>query len=252
MDAQALTPVDAALWAAALALFGTALWLSRPRPRGWRPDVVFTGLVAVLRSGGALETAPLFGAGCDADAARRWYADGTGPVAAALARRAATLLCWGPLPPGMPAAPGWDSLVVGDPADSDQRAALEASLERALSVPSRRFVVLVTSDALGFLRFYSDVPGLRDRVRAVCFVGLYLGPAADWLADSFTHQVFDLELDRSVPWLTLRTAPGQVLRTPPPDPTGRESIEVVDLGEAAAPVDPATGAALLLLLAALV
>ena len=110
-------------------------------------------------------------------------------------------------------------------------------------------MVLVGTDALGFLTFYSDVPGLRDRVRAVCLLGLDLGPATEWLAESFTHQAFDLELDRSVPWLTLRTAPGQVLRAPPPDPTGRESIEVVDLGEA--PLDATTGVALVLLLAAL-
>lgn len=211
---------------------------------------MFNGLVAVVRAGGGLETAPLLGVGCDADATRRWCADGTGPVADALGRRAATVLYWGPPPVAPP--PSWEAIVLADPSSTDQRAALEADLERALSVSSRRFVVVVTSDALDFLRFYSDVPGLRDRVRAVCFVGLDLGPATEWLAESFTHQAFDMELDRSVPWLTLRTAPGQVLRAPPPDPTGRESIEVVDLGETSSPLDPATRAALLLLLAALV
>jgi len=251
VDAQALIPVDAALWAAALALFGTALWLSRPRPRAWRPEVVFNGITHILRSGGSFDPAPLLGVGCDADAVRRWQSESAGPVGAALDRRATTLLSWGPLPAELATPAAWERLEFPDPSAPDQRVALEAALERALAVPSRRFVVVVTTEALGFLRFYSDVPGLRDRVRAVCLLGLDLGPAADWLAESFTHQAFDLELDRAVPWLTLRTAPGQVLRTPPPDPTGRESIEVVDLGEVPTPLDRATGAALLLLLAAL-
>lgn len=248
---------DAILWAGVAALFFTALWLSRPRPRDWRPEVFFRGMVDLLTGAPtAVDPAPRLGAACTPDAVREWAApppgsgNGAPAMAAALGRRAATVLWWGPKRGVFPVT-GWDELTLPEPGDADARAALELALEAALTVPTRRFVVIVTDAAEGFLPFFADVPGLRDRVRAVCLFGADLGAASEWLATSFTHERLDLELDRAIPWLTLRTGPGQVLPTPPPDPTGRESIEVIDLGEVKAPEAPSVGAALMLLLAAL-
>ncbi len=242
---------DLALWSAVITLFGTALWLSRPRPRDWRPEVFFRGMVDLMTDGPAAgDPSPRLGLVCTPETVRRWAATGEGPVGAVLGRRGLTILWWGPRRGKMPAT-GWEELHLEDPTDPAARAALETALEAALAAPSRRFVVIVTAGAEGFFPFFADVPGLRDRVRAVCLFGADLEGATEWIATSFTHEHLDLELDHAIPWMTLRTAPGQVLRAPPPDPTGRESIEVIDLGELNAPESPAVGAALVLLLAAL-
>jgi hypothetical protein len=66
----------------------------------------------------------------------------------------------------------------------------------------------------------------------VLLVGSRLDP--DWVAAHFTHLAFDVEVQRDVPYVTLRLPGSTELRTPPPPPTARTSIAVVDLGE----IDP--------------
>ncbi len=186
------------------------------------------------------------GVACTDEALRAWVASGEAQADEALQRRGATLLWWGPRAAALPSAAGWPQVDLG----SEPNAETEATLEALLALPADRFVVVVTAGIERFLPFFSEVPGLRDRVRAVVLIGVDLSPVADWLAESFTHATFDLEMDRALPWLTLRTGPGQVLRTPADDATGRNSVEVVDLGEVD-PSAPGVGPALLLVLAAL-
>jgi len=103
------------------------------------------------------------------------------------------------------------------------------------------------------LRALKEAPGVRDRVRAVLFVGATFDPG--WNAEHLSQDAFDTELDRVTPWLLLRTADGPEAELPdPPVPsTGRRSIAVHDLGRAPAELlaDPALGSSLAVLLAAL-
>lgn len=248
MTHDAATVVDAALWSAVVALLAMALYLSRPRPRSWNPARMFALCRAIL-DGQPGEDAlhhpsARVGVACTDEALRRWREGAAeAEVAAALARRSCTVLWWGP--PAWTLG-GWPSQELGTEATPE----LEARLEGLLAERARRFVIVVTAGAETFFPFFADVPGLRDRTRAVVLAGADLGAAADWLAERFSHDTLDLELDRALPYLTLRTAPGQVLRQPAPDPTGREGVEVIDLGEVDA-LDADLGRALQLVLAAL-
>lgn len=181
-----------------------------------------------------------------ADTARDPAPVGATDVEAAIERRGATVLYWGPRAFSLPDEKGWPDLDTG----STPTPGLEEELERLLAVPTTRFVLVVSEGAERFLPFFAAVPGLRDRTRAVVFAGADLTASAAWLATSFTHEHLDLELDRRLPWLTLRTGPDQLLRIPPEDPTGRNGIEVVDLGEVDLTASE-VGPALLLVLAAL-
>lgn len=240
--------VDAALWSAVVALLALALWLSRPQPRPWSPATLYA-LSRRLLAGQPVDDAvhhprARVGVACTDAALHRWAAGGSeAGVDAALQRRACTVLWWGP---ARFTLPGWDAAELG----TEATPGMEAQLEALLAVRSRRFVVLVSDAAERFFPFFADVPGLRDRTRAVVLVGADLEAASDWVATAYSHAALDLELHRALPYLTLRTGPGQVLRAPAPDPTGRTSVEVVDLGEDAA-LDADAGRALQLVLAAL-
>lgn len=250
-----MTQVDVVLWSAVVPLFLAALWLSRPRPRAWSPAALFQTCRGLLTGTAGSDTAvhprACIGVACTDGALRRWAhrdssPDGDAGVAAALERRGATVLYWGSRALTLPAARGWPGIDTGATPTPE----LEAVLETLLAVPATRFVLVVSEGAERFFPFFAEVPGLRDRTRAVVFVGADLAASAEWLATSFTHDHLDLELDRRLPWLTLRTGPGQVLRVPAEDPTGRNSIEVVDLGEVDLEARE-VGPALLLVLAAL-
>ncbi len=254
--------VDAALWAAVIALTAVALWLSRPVPRSWDPARMFAVCRSIL-SGHPAEDAlnhprARVGVACTDTALLNWH-HSSGPdddVARAVARRAATLLWWGSPSVALPASkrlPGWETVELGSTAGP----ALEAKLEALLADKARRFVVLISEEPAAFFAFFSEVPGLRDRTRAVVLAGADFGADTAWVETTFLHEKLDLEMDHALPYLTLRAGPDQPLRTPPPEPTGRDSIEVIDLGEyspsrpESGPADEATGAALVLVLAAL-
>ena len=131
--------------------------------------------------------------------------------------------------------------------------AVDATLDDALPNPQAR-LVLATREAPGVvLRRLHAEPGLRDRVRAVVFVGAELDTEREWLATNFTHVAFDLELARRLPFLVLRTAEGAGQRLRPPPATTRDVVWVLDLGrtEPDAHADPTRGRALALTLAAL-
>ena len=250
MDAEVVTEVDAALWSGVVPLFLLALWLSRPRARDWQPAGVFQAAQSLLQGAVAADAThhprARVGVACTDDAIRAWASGGEAEVSAALQRRAATLVWFGP-PLDWPKVAGWEVLAVGSMPD----AAMDAALEPLLAMPARRVVLLITEGAERFFPFFAEAPGLRDQTRAVVLLGADLGACNDWLAEHFRHDTFDLELDRAIPYLTLRTGPGQALRHPPPDPTGRESIEVMDLGEHPPEVLTAGGPAMVLTLAAL-
>ena len=263
--------VDAALWSAVVALTAMALWLSRPVPRAWDPARMFAVCRSIL-NGQPVEDAlnhprARVGVACTDMALQNWHRssghhssgpDGVDGVARAVGRHAATLLWWGApslLLPTSKRMPGWETVEVGTTAGPQ----LEATLEALLADKARRFVVLISEEPAAFFAFFSDVPGLRDRTRAVVLAGAELGPDPSWIETTFRHEKLDLEMDHALPYLTLRSGSEVHLRTPPPEPTGRDSIEVIDLGEhptnvlsaEASPSDEATGAALLLVLAAL-
>ena len=263
--------VDAALWSAVVALTAMALWLSRPVPRAWEPARMFAVCRSIL-NGQLAEDAlnhprARVGVACTDMALQNWHhssghhssgPDGVDGVARAVGRHAATLLWWGAPSLPLPASkrmPGWDTVELGTSAGPK----LEATLEALLADKARRFVVLVSEEPAAFFAFFADVPGLRDRTRAVVLAGADLGPDTTWIDTTFRHEKLDLEMDHALPYLTLRSGPGVQLRTPPPEPTGRDSIEVIDLGEhrttasgtESGQPDAVTGAALLLVLAAL-
>jgi hypothetical protein len=262
--------VDAALWSAVVALTAMALWLSRPVPRAWDPARMFAVCRSIL-SGQPAEDAlnhprARVGVACTDMALQNWHhsnspnsgADGVDGVARAVGRHAATLLWWGApslLLPTAKRTPGWETVEVGTTAGPQ----LEATLEALLADKARRFVVLISEEPAAFFAFFADVPGLRDRTRAVVLAAADPGPDTAWIASTFRHEKLDLEMDHALPYLTLRTGSEVQLRTPAPEPTGRDSIEVIDLGvyipvasiTAPSSADEATGAALLLVLAAL-
>ncbi len=249
--------VDAALWSAVVALTAMALWLSRPVPRAWDPARMFAVCRSIL-NGQPVEDAlnhprARVGVACTDTALLNWH-HASGPddgVARAVGRHTATLLWWGAPSVTLPSSkrmPGWETVELGTTAGPK----LEATLEALLADKARRFVVLVSQEPAAFFAFFADVPGLRDRTRAVVLAGAELGPDTSWIETTFRHEKLDLEMDHALPYLTLRAGSEVQLRTPAPEPTGRDSIEVIDLGEhSPSPADEATGAALLLVLAAL-
>jgi len=234
----AFTPVDGVLWALAVVLAGAALWLSAPRSARWdiaeffavawavgsRPDPCpLTGGPAARPGwtgspeGLAEEADPVrrLGMGCTWDAVAEWRPE----VEAAIARKmTGTSVVWFE-EPVVDLGP-----VVRLPPPAEAHDRLDALLER----PSARVVLVASTQGQALLELLHELPGLRDRVRMVLLVGA--APDAEWVARELRHETFHLELAHAVPYCTLRTAPGQVLRTPDAPPTGRIAIDVVDLG----------------------
>jgi hypothetical protein len=248
------TTVDAVLWSVAVTLALYAVWLARPRATTWDLASFFAVSWALLRrpaplpltegpvppggwTGSAEDVDP------DLDPVRRigaectWDALATRAPAARAAverRLAGTRVVW--FEPPLVDLGTVDVL----PPPPESHAALEA----LLAAPEARLVLVASAEAQRVLELLHELQGLRDRVRLVLLIGA--APDAEWLARSFRHETFDLELARATPYCTLRTGPGQVLRSPLPPATGRVALDVVDLGlvPADALADPTLGEAL--------
>jgi hypothetical protein len=238
-----MTTVDAALWSIAVALLAMALWLNS-REETWDPAVFWAALRAAARGepvpamGEPYDPFARLGPGCD------WTAvgEGTPALAEVLARRLRDVrVVWFEPPPVE--LPGVRTTVL-DKVDGDAVADL-------LEDRSTRLVVAARDAAPATLQLLHDAPLLRDRLRAVLFVGAKPDPA--WLAEHFGHAAFDTELAREVPYLTLRTPGTEPLPDPPEPPSARRAIRSVDLGVVPAEElgDPRLGRALSALLAAL-
>ena len=229
--------IDAVLWSLAIALLALALWLgTRGEPR-WDPALYFTAVlraiwgvpppvsgVADLPGEVPPELAPArrLGPGLDWSDVAAW----TPAVEAAIRRRLANVtLVWFETPAFD--VPGVETRVLPGTEGVDE--ALESLLARA----DARVIVVAKEAASSVLALLADAPMLRDRLRAALFVGAT--PDAAWLAAHFDHAHFDVEVDRAVPYLSLRLPGTEALPDPPEPPTARRSIASIDLGE----VDPA-------------
>lgn len=256
------TLVDAILWSLAVTLGLAAVWLARPRPPTWDIASFFALSWAMLSRPGPLRleegAVPAGGwsgepeeLGPDYDPALRLGPDCTWAaltaadpaVEATLLRRMGHVRVVWFEPPVVDLGPV--EVLPAPPAAHDALDALVSSLET-------RLVLVASTEAQGVLTLLHALQGLRDRVLMVVFVGPRFD--AEWVQREFRHEAFDLELAREIPYCTLRTGPGQVLRSPPPVATQRTAIDVVDLG-LVAPADlaePTLGRALRLTIAAVV
>lgn len=270
---------DAVLWSAFVALFCGALYFAWPRPPSWDP-AVFHHLVLASLHRGELEarnatldewkarlaarlpvgpkppsggwtvdpellgadyaTTARLGAGVTWDV----LAERGPPLAEAIGRRLADVrVVWfGPAPLQLPGV------------RSVQRPSVQLdTLDELLVSPSTRLVLATQTEGAALLAALKDAAGIRDRVRAVLFVGATFDPA--WNAASLSQDAFDTELDRVTPWFVLRSsdAPEAVLLEPPLPATRRHSIAVLDLGLATpeALADAALAESLVVVLAAL-
>jgi hypothetical protein len=248
-------PLDAALWALALALFAGATWLTLRRERPWDAGGFFRADLAARRGEPRTDDIPL-DLSPSARLAHRlsWRDLGTATADAARARRLAdTVVVWfEPAPLALPDLPAnVAELAPADESNVDAWAeASVAALAPLLATPHTRVVVAGHARAHDALRLLHAAPGLRDRLRAVLLVHPHLEDA--WLRANLTHEAFDVEVLRDVPWLHLRAPGAASLPTPPEPESARTCLVVVDLGEAHDLADPALAAALADTLAALV
>jgi hypothetical protein len=233
--------VDAVLWSVAAGLLAVVVWLTRAAGPPWDPASFFAAVLAALSGPGNLpltggpvpaegfEGTPAqleavddprlrLGAECGWTEVAGW----TDATRSAVARRVENVrIVWFEPPPVM--VDGLETTVL-DAVD------LEA-LDRLLTRADTRLILAAHARADAVLRLLHDAHGLRDRLRAVLLVAPTLD--AEWLATHFTHAAFDTELNRQVPYVTLRAGPdadAQRLPDPPTPPTGRRAIQVVDLG----------------------
>ncbi len=235
---DAPTTVDAVLWSAAVALTVFAVWLARPRRATWDIATFFaTSWAARCRPGPLpLAEGPVppegptalpedpgpdydpsvrIGPGCSWAA----FAAGSPVVDETIARRLAHVhIVWFEPP----------TVDLGPVEQLPAPALAHGGLEALIRSPDTRLVLVASTQAQALLELLHEMQGLRDRVLLVLFVGATFDP--EWVAREFRHERFDLELAREVPYCTLRTGPGQVLRSPPPLATDRTAIDVVDLG----------------------
>lgn len=183
---------------------------------------------------------PRLAPGVGWDALAAW----TPEVTAALARRfesAVLVELGGGLAEALvEAAPGV-RLARVDPTRLDA-AALAAALVAVVPRPVDRLILVGEGDAvpraIGALA--ASAP-LRDALMGLVSVAGALGaagsPARVSLESSFRHEILDPEVHRSLPYLTLidgaappEVWPAQRLPEPPPPPTGRLTIDRLDLG----------------------
>lgn len=232
--------VDAALWSAAVALLALALWLTSREGDRWDPATWFAAALGA-RWGGSppLAEGPIEPEGWDGDVraleAAYTPAARLGPgldwpdlegwtpaVEAALARRLADVrLVW----------LGEPALAVPAVATATMPSveAAEPVLEPLLERPEVRLVLAARGAAAQpLLALLRDAPRLRDRLRAVLLVAPEIDAA--WLAEKFTHEAFDTELMRQVPYLALRVPGVAPLPDPPEPPSARRAVLPVDLG----------------------
>jgi hypothetical protein len=260
-----LTLVDAALWASAAVLLAAALIVQARQERPWDPAVYFAASLAAARRAAGLAPVPLTGGpipaeGWDGDVdaldddvspdvrlapGLDWGGVSGTEALAAIARRASGVhVVWFEEPTVV--IEGVAAAIFADVDEEGASQVLSPLLER----PEARLVIAAATRADFALRLLAASPGLRDRLRAVLLVGAR--PDAAWLAASFTHPGFDVEVQREVPYLVLRVGGSPMLPDPPDPPTARRSIAAVDLGEidAAALAEPSTARALGALVAA--
>ena len=239
--------LDLTLWILAGALLVPALWWSRRMPRAWEPARLFAGLQgrADLRQAGEdWQPSDWLGAGIT------WDNLGESTTEPALRRRLEGLkLLW--LGEVHLPLPGLEPVIVHPPASGIVPLApsFEAAMDTAVGENRQVIVAAGPEQGMNLLKLLHAAPGLRDRCRAVLLVNLQPEPA--WIAAHFDHTQMDTELYRQIPYLCLRTDPAMpLLENPPPPPSTRTAIDVVDLGVNSL-ADPAFGRALVLLLAAL-
>jgi len=256
--------IDGVLWSVAAGLAAVVLWLTRADGPPWDPASFFGAVLSALSGPGklALTGGPVpeegfegtpaeleavddprvrLGAACGWPEVAGW----TEATRSAITRRTENVrLVWFEPPPV--AVEGLETTVL-DAVDL-------AALGRLLTRPDTRVILAAHARADAVLRLLHEAQGLRDRLRAVLLVAPTLD--ASWLAPNFMHVAFDTELNRRVPYLTLRAGPdaaAQRLPEPPTPPTGRRAIQVVDLGVLPPDrlADPNVGRALAALCAAL-
>ena len=90
------------------------------------------------------------------------------------------------------------------------------------------------------LELMLELPGLRDRIRAVVAIAPEFPRGEPWLVEHFRHHLLDTELARRTAWIALQWVAGDTeqgrriigtpLPSPPPDPQEREGVELLDLG----------------------
>ena len=210
--------------------------------------------------GAAFDPASRLAPGLSWDAVAAWSPE----LQAALARRLDHLVVatFGAFDPA-----AFQSAIPGLPASDLQveggREVVVAALDLLIPRTEQRLLLLAQGPgAWPLLQVLAESPGLRDRVAAVAMVGAELGGRAEELAALFTHDNFDTELQREVPFLFIEELDpedpkswarlgDQRLPEPPPPPTGRRAIERIDLGPLvrARLGDPLLARALLLVLA---
>jgi hypothetical protein len=233
--------LDAALWALALMLFAGALRLTLRAPPAWDAAGFFRAALAARRGDVLPEgTGPELSPGTRIAHGIDWSDLGTPRADDARARRLAdSVLVW--CEPAPMAIPGLETHAIAlppfDPHDtpgwSDASVARIAPL---LPRPQLRVVLAAHARARDVLRLLHAAPGLRDRVRAVVLVHPELD--RDWLTTHLTHEAFDVEVLRDVPWVHLRARDEAPLPALPEPETGRTCVAVVDVG-VVEPVDDA-------------
>lgn len=269
---------DSMLWSAFVALMVGAFYFAWPRSPAWHPPL-FHHMVLTTRLRGEVEAAngtleelkirlarllpvgpkppsggwtedpallgndydpvAMLGVGATWDA----IADRDPAVSAAVHRRLADVrLVW----VGEPVFS-----VPGITCHSVATASAEAILEYA-EAPATRLVVATRDHGAALLGALREAPALRDRLRAVWFIGARF--ETGWNAEKLTQDGFDTEVDRVTPWFVLRLEEGEgtTLDEPPTPASGRRSFAVHDLGKAdgALLAEPALGEAVAIVLAA--
>lgn len=217
-----MTTFDAILWALAAVLFAVAVWLSLPRPPPFEVPRMFGLIVATMLRG-------------EVERANGKLPDWEAAIARYVPRAVQ------PPPGGWTIDPddlgedyaidgGWEAIAEGRLDAIERRLQdvvfVEAGddLEAACDTPATRLVITVRGDADPLLAALKAAPGLRDRVRALVFVGATVN-------EPLAHVDFDTEIARTTPWLVLRVAGSPKIEEPPVPPTDRRAIGVVDLGE---------------------
>lgn len=128
---------------------------------------------------------------------------------------------------------------------ADPAAVIEALEQVAPQHADRVVIIAIDRSAPALLRALHEAPALRDRCRAHVLLSARFDDAdRAWMGESFTHPGMDTELSRTTPYFEvafidpeaeplgepgLPLADTRLVR-PPPHPSGRVSIEVVDVG----------------------
>ncbi len=198
--------------------------------------------------GDAFDLRPVLGPEAGWDALASW----SDAVVGGLRRRHAHLrwavLGWPELTAALAGELGADRVVDLGAATGEgvEPEALTARLAELVPGGADRLVLVGVEDgAPALARSLHGAPALRDRVRAVVGINARLGgAAAAWLEENFHHAAMDTEISRATPYFHLAFAvPGQdppgeagvplehtAWPRPPTPPSGRVSIEPVDLG----------------------